>query len=144
MKNSGFTVLLADDDEVDVMAVKRMFRDLKITNSLIEAQDGLEALARLRGENGCDKVASPCLVLLDLKMPRMGGLEFLSELRSDPLLHDTLVFVMTTSNSEEDRRQAYGNNVAGYVQKDLLAEGFLRTIKALLLYWQIIEFPPAP
>jgi len=73
MKSGTVTILLVDDDKVDTMAVRRSFRDLKIANPIIEARDGIEALERLRGENGQQQVAPPCLVLLDLNMPRMGA-----------------------------------------------------------------------
>ena len=97
MKIRTVTILLVDDDKVDAMAVKRSFRELKIANPVIEAHNGIEALERLRGENGHEKVPEPLLMLLDLNMPRMGGIEFLEELRRDPVLRRTLVFVMTTS-----------------------------------------------
>jgi CheY-like chemotaxis protein len=93
-QNPIVTLLAVDDDKVDLMALKRSFRELKIANPIVEAHDGIEALACLRGENGFEKVPSPCLVLLDLNMPRMGGIEFLDELRRDPLLRRTLVFVI--------------------------------------------------
>jgi CheY-like chemotaxis protein len=100
MTASMVTILLVDDDKVDAMAVKRSFRELKIGNPVIEAHNGIEALQHLRGENGYEKVSEPLLILLDLNMPRMGGIEFLEELRRDPVLHSTLVFVMTTSAAE--------------------------------------------
>ena len=93
MKSDTVTILLVDDDKVDIMAVRRSFRDLKIANPIIEAKDGIMALERLRGENGYEKVPSPCLVLLDLNMPRMGGIEFLREVRDDPALRSILIFV---------------------------------------------------
>ncbi len=135
------TILLVDDDKVDAMAVKRSFRDLKIANPVIEAHNGIEALELLRGENGREKVPGPLLILLDLNMPRMGGIEFLEELRRDPLLSSALVFVMTTSAAEEDRILAYQKNVAGYVLKNRLGQSFLEAIGMLEHYWQVIEFP---
>jgi CheY-like chemotaxis protein len=135
------TILLVDDDKVDAMVVKRSFRELKIANPIIEARNGIEALQLLRGENGYEKVGEPVLVLLDLNMPRMGGIEFLEELRRDPLLCTTLVFVMTTSDAEEDRRLAYQKNVAGYVLKNHLGPSFLEAIGMLEHYWRVIEFP---
>jgi CheY-like chemotaxis protein len=134
------TILLVDDDKVDAMAVKRSFRELKIGNPVIEAHNGIEALQHLRGENGYEKVSEPLLILLDLNMPRMGGIEFLEELRRDPVLHSTLVFVMTTSAAEEDRRLAYQKNVAGYVLKNRLEQSFLEAIGMLEHYWRVIEF----
>jgi len=141
MKDNTVTILLVDDDKVDTMAVRRSFRELRIANPVIEARNGIEALECLRGENGHEKLLSPCLVLLDLNMPRMGGIEFLDELRSDPSLHCTLVFVLTTSAAEEDRMRAYDKNVAGYVLKHSPGQSFLDSIGMLEHYWRVIEFP---
>jgi CheY-like chemotaxis protein len=141
MKPKTLTILLVDDDKVDVMAVKRSFRELKIANPIVEARNGIEALDRLRGQNGHQKVPSPCLVLLDLNMPRMGGVEFLDKLRSDQALRTTLVFVMTTSGAEEDRARAYDMNIAGYVLKHRPGQSFLEAISMLEHYWRVIEFP---
>jgi CheY-like chemotaxis protein len=132
---------MVDDDKIDIMAIKRSFLALKIANPVIEARNGIEAFEYLRGENGREKLVSPYLVLLDLNMPRMGGLEFLDELRRDPELRSTLVFVMTTSAAEEDRTRAYDKNVAGYVLKHRPGQTFLEAIGMLEHYWRIIEFP---
>jgi CheY-like chemotaxis protein len=141
MKGNPLTILLVDDDKVDVMAVKRSFRELKIANPVVVAHNGIEALDRLRGQNGHPKVQSPCLVLLDLNMPRMGGVEFLDRLRRDEALRSTLVFVMTTSGAEEDRARAYNMNIAGYVLKHRPGQSFLEAISMLEHYWRVIEFP---
>jgi CheY-like chemotaxis protein len=141
MKPKTLTILLVDDDKVDVMAVKRSFRELKIANPIVEARNGIEALDRLRGQNGHQKVPSPCLVLLDLNMPRMGGVEFLNKLRRDEALRSTLVFVMTTSGAADDRARAYDMNIAGYVLKHRPGQSFLEAISMLEHYWRVIEFP---
>jgi CheY-like chemotaxis protein len=141
MRTTPVTILLVEDDKVDVMAVKRSFLDLKIANPVIEAANGIEALDWLRGENGREKIEPPCLVLLDLKMPMMGGLEFLDELRKDQALHRTVVFVMTTSTADEDRTRAYNRNVSGYVLKYRPGETFLEAIQMLEAYWRVVEFP---
>jgi CheY-like chemotaxis protein len=141
MKDRMVTILLVDDDKVDAMAVKRAFRQLKIANPVVEAHNGFEALERLRGENGHEKVPAPCLILLDLNMPRMDGIEFLSELRHDPLLRRTLVIVMTTSAAAEDRVRAYDKNVAGYILKHRSGESFLGSMTMLKDYSRMIEFP---
>lgn len=135
------TLLLVDDDEVDVMAVKRALRELKIANPLVRAADGIDALEILRGESGKATLAAPYIVLLDLNMPRMGGLEFLDQLRSDPLLQRTIVFVMTTSAAEEDRIRAYDRHVAGYILKHSAAHTFLDALTMLEHYWRVIELP---
>lgn len=134
-------ILLVEDDEVDVMAVRRAFNELKIANPFHRAADGIDALEMLRGENGKKKLLRPLIVLLDLNMPRMGGLEFLDELRKDPDLRRTIVFVMTTSAAEEDRVRAYNKCIAGYVLKHSPAHTFLDAVTMLEHYWRIIEFP---
>jgi CheY-like chemotaxis protein len=143
MRSDTLTILLVDDDRVDVMAVKRSFRELKIVNPVIEARNGFEALDYLRGTNGRKKLPLPYLVLLDLNMPRMGGIEFLAELRADAELRSTLVFVMTTSAAEDDRARAYDKNVAGYVLKHQPGQSFIEAISMLEHYWRVIEFPTA-
>jgi CheY-like chemotaxis protein len=134
-------ILLVEDDEIDVMAVKRAFRELKIANPLFEASDGIEALEILRGTNG-KTIPRPFVILLDLNMPRMGGIEFVRALRADPALRS--VFVMTTSAAEEDRINAYDLNVAGYVLKHSPGHSFLDAIAMLEHYWRIVELPEQP
>ena len=134
-------ILLVEDDEVDVMAIKRAFRELKIANPITEAKDGIEAFEILRGVNGYVPIPRPLIILLDLNMPRMGGMEFLDELRKDPNLHRCVVFVMTTSADERDRVRAYDKNVAGYVLKHDLGRSFLDAIAMLQHYWRVVELP---
>jgi CheY-like chemotaxis protein len=137
----AITILLVDDAAIDVIAIRRSFWQLKIANPLAVACNGLEALDILRGNNGQAKLEAPYLILLDLNMPRMGGIEFLDELRRDPALRRTLVFVMTSSAADEDRELAYDKNIAGYVMKPTSGEGLTRAISALEGYWRAIEFP---
>lgn len=134
-------ILLVEDDEVDVMAVKRSFRELKIANPLFEARDGIEALERLRGSQNTPPIPSPLIILLDLNMPRMNGIEFLEEIRKDPHLHSSVVFVMTTSSDENDRIRAYNYNVAGYVLKHSPGRTFMDAVSMLEHYWRIVELP---
>jgi len=134
-------ILLVEDDEVDVMAVKRTLKDLKIANPLFRATDGIDGLEMLCGTNGKEKLPRPYIVLLDLNMPRMGGLEFLEELRADPELQSSIVFVMTTSMAEEDRFRAYDKNIAGYVLKSSTAHSFIEAVTMLEHYWRVVEFP---
>lgn len=134
------TLLLVDDDRVDTLAVRRSLRRLDISCPVVTARDGIEALDHLRGENGHVRIVSP-LVLLDLNMPRMGGLELLEELRRDPVLRPTVVFVMTTSSAPEDRTRAYANNVAGYMLKYQAGQNFEEAIGMLGNYMRVVEFP---
>ncbi|GMR20425.1 MAG: response regulator [Gammaproteobacteria bacterium] len=131
-------ILLVEDDGVDVMNVKRSFRKNNITNPLYVASDGIEALEFLRTETVNIK---PKIVLLDLNMPRMNGLEFLREIRSDDNLRNLSVIVLTTSNDDRDKIEAYDLNVAGYILKPVEFENFVSAVATLNLYWSLIELP---
>jgi CheY-like chemotaxis protein len=138
MTEKALNILLVEDDDVDVMNVKRAFEKNRIANPLFVAHNGIDALALLRagivpGERR--------IVLLDLNMPRMNGLEFLRELRADPELRSTVVIVLTTSNDERDKVEAYNLNVAGYLLKPVTFINFVETMAALNKYWTLVELP---
>lgn len=142
MKNQTVNILLVEDDDVDAMSVKRAFKKTNISNPLFHAGNGLEALDMLRGSNGVEKIIpKPRIILLDLNMPRMNGIEFLRELRADPELHDISVVVLTTSNEERDKVAAYNLNVAGYILKPVEPGKFIEAVSTLNLYWNLIELP---
>ena len=134
-------VLLVEDNIVDQEGILRAFRQHRIANPVHIAIDGAEALALLRGTDGRPKLPRPFLVLLDLNLPRMTGIEFLEGLRADPDLHDAIVFVLTTSKRDEDRVASYNLNVAGYMVKSDVGNGFLRLVEMLEHFWRIVEFP---
>jgi CheY-like chemotaxis protein len=129
-------VLLVDDDEIDVMNVRRAFEKGKIENPLFHAEDGLAALEMLRDGT---VPTNRRLVLLDLNMPRMNGIEFLRELRRDPELHGTAVVVLTTSDEERDRIEAYNLHVAGYLVKPVRFLSFVELMTTLNRYWTLME-----
>ena len=132
------SILIVEDDDIDAKSVSRALRGLKIANTIVRAKDGVEALQTLR----CvDLEAETFLVLLDLNMPRMGGLEFLEEVRNDPALKHLLVFVLTTSEADEDITASYNQNIAGYLVKRGVAEEFMAIFETLKYYWRIIELP---
>jgi CheY-like chemotaxis protein len=131
-------ILLVDDDELDVMNVQRAFRKNDIRHPLYLARDGVEALEKLRDGS---VPAERRVVLLDLNMPRMSGIEFLREIRADPELRRTSVVVLTTSDEDRDRVEAYSFNVAGYILKPVTMSAFLETMAALNRYWAVNEFP---
>lgn len=131
--------MLVDDDEVDVMSVQRAFKKINITNPLHIAHNGVEALAMLRGENGPQ--VRPTIILLDLNMPRMGGLEFLEILRADPDLKSISVVVLTTSRDEQDKVQAFDYNVAGYIVKPITPGDFVAAMATFDKYWTLSETP---
>ena len=129
-------ILLVEDDEVDVMNVERAFEKAKIANPIYKAGNGLEALAMLRdGSVPRDRR----LVLLDLNMPKMNGIEFLREVRKDPALSATTVVVLTTSNEDRDRVEAYRLHVAGYLLKPVTFPSFVDVMATLNKYWTLVE-----
>jgi CheY-like chemotaxis protein len=135
-------ILLVEDDSVDVMNVQRAFVKNNITNPLHIAFNGVEALNMLRGSNGKPKLnPAPRIILLDINMPKMNGLEFLRELRNDDDLKSVSVFVMTTSNDDQDKIEAYNLNVAGYILKPLSFEKFVNAVAVLNSYWKLCEQP---
>lgn len=131
-------ILLVEDDEVDVMNVKRAFAKNHITNPLFTAGNGIEALEKLRSG---EVPKGRRLILLDLNMPRMNGLEFLREVRRDPELCATPVVVLTTSNDDRDKIDAYNLNVAGYLVKPVTFANFCEAMVALNKYWSLVELP---
>ncbi|HAA29821.1 MAG TPA: two-component system response regulator [Cyanobacteria bacterium UBA8553] len=142
MDEKPTSFLLVDDDEVDVMTVKRALKKNNITNPLYVATNGIEALAMLRG-NKMPKLlpGQRRLILLDLNMPKMGGIEFLRELRADPNLRALPVIVLTTSNEDKDKVEAYNFNVAGYIIKPVTFTKFVEAIATLNQYWMLSELP---
>ena len=138
MDDHSLNILLVDDDEVDVMTVKRAFAKANIANKVFVATDGIEALRLLRADG---IPASRRLVLLDLNMPRMNGIEFLREIRSDPVLQVLTVVVLTTSNEDRDRVEAYQLNVAGYLLKPVTFHSFADVMATLNKYWTLMEMP---
>jgi CheY-like chemotaxis protein len=131
-------ILLVEDDQVDVMNVRRAFDRNRIANPLFVASDGLEALRMLRSG---ELPAERRIILLDLNMPKMSGIEFLRELRADPALQQTPVVVLTTSNDERDKIDAYNFNVAGYLLKPVTFINFVELMAALNKYWTLVELP---
>lgn len=131
------TLLVVDDDDIDAMTLERALRKLKLLNPMQRARDGQEALDMLRS----GAILSPYMILLDLNMPRMNGIEFLQVIRNDPQLTDSIVFVLTTSKSDEDLVAAYREHVAGYVLKQRMDSDFLDVIGLIEHYWRVVELP---
>jgi CheY-like chemotaxis protein len=110
-------ILLVEDDDVDVEAVRRALRKAGIENPLHVAHDGIEALDILWGKSGARGLPQPCLILLDINMPRLSGLQFLEVRAGDISLKQNVVFVLTTSDHDQDKMRAYERDIAGYMQK---------------------------
>lgn len=142
MKGQIVHILLVEDDEIDAEAIVRGFQKQQIENPITVVPNGIEALNALRGEDGHKRVPAPYLILLDLNMPRMNGLEFLQAVRQDPQLKSSIVFVLTTSDNDRDKLAAYREQIAGYLLKQRSGVNFIELVNMLDSYWRIVEFPP--
>jgi CheY-like chemotaxis protein len=131
-------ILLLEDDDVDAMTVKRALRDIKVINELIVAENGEKGLAYLRNSD-CER---PCIILLDLNMPRMNGLEFLQVVKQDLELRRIPVVVLTSSREEQDRVESFDLGVAGYMLKPVDYQQFVEIVRAIDLYWTLSQLPP--
>jgi CheY-like chemotaxis protein len=138
MEPRDIHVLLIEDDDVDVMNVKRAFKKNNLTTQIVVANNGEEGLERLRDGSVS---TTRLLILLDLNMPRMNGVEFLRALRADPQLSRTPVVVLTTSNEDRDKVEAYNFNVAGYLLKPVRFDDFVELMGTLNRYWTRVEMP---
>jgi CheY-like chemotaxis protein len=130
-------ILLVEDDRVDVMTVKRALRELEISTPLEVTRNGEEALAYLREATN----RKPAIILLDLNMPKMNGIEFLKIVKQDPVLRRIPVVVLTTSKEEQDRVASFDLSVAGYMIKPVDYAQFVEIMRAIKDYWILSELP---
>ncbi|MFW8595503.1 response regulator [Cribrihabitans neustonicus] len=137
-------ILLVEDDDGDAKAVQRAFRNVRLANRIIRTVDGIEALELLREQDPERKMPVPYILLVDINMPRMNGIELVQELRNDPALKQTLVFILTTSKIEEDKAAAYDLNVTGYIVKETAGRDFLNLVDMIDSYWRVVEVPVQP
>lgn len=136
MRNSK-PVLLIEDDSIDAMTVKRAFKDLNIANPLIIAFNGEEALKYLKNQEN----KKPCIMLLDLNMPRMNGFEFMQAVKSDDKLKEIPIVVLTTSKENRDKIESFKLSVAGYMLKRIDYKEFVELIRSICTYWTLSELP---
>ncbi len=134
---SSKPILLVEDDTVDVMTVKRALKDLQVTSELVPTGDGEEALAYLRDHGN----AKPCVIFLDLNMPKMNGTEFMRIVKADEVLRRIPIIVLTTSNSEQDISRSFELGAAGYMVKSVDYKKFMEIIKTVDLYWTLSKLP---
>jgi CheY-like chemotaxis protein len=132
------SILLVEDDEIDVKALLRAFKKLKIANPVTVAKDGME------GWEALQELPRPYLVILDINMPRMNGIELLEKIRASEKYHDSIVFVLTTSTDDEDKFDAFNLNAAGYMLKADMGKSFIQAIEMIERYWKVVEFPVQP
>ena len=130
-------MLLVEDDEVDVMSVKRSLIDLKVSNRLDVSGNGEEALEFLSEPQN----DLPCLILLDINMPKMNGIEFLRIIKQDDRFKRIPVVVLTSSREEQDKMESFGLGVSGYMVKPADYKKFVEVIRVIDLYWTLSELP---
>ena len=135
--NCKQTILLIEDDEVDIKSVKRAFKELRITNPISVAHNGEEALKYLKNKRN----TKPGIILLDLRMPRMDGIEFLKIMKNDDELKITPVVVLTTSKEDADKTKSFNLGVAGYMMKPVNYKNFVEVIRTVKMYWTLSESP---
>lgn len=137
MKNPVTPILLVEDDQVDAMTVRRALKELHVTNPLVHVENGEEALAYLRDPTN----SMPCLILLDLNMPVMNGIEFLRIDKADPTLKRLPVVMLTTSDEQRDKVASFDLGVAGYMRKPVDYRQFVEIMRAIDVYWTVSELP---
>jgi len=137
MKITNKPIMLVEDDQVDAMTVKRALKELHVTNPLVHVENGEEALAALISP-GQER---PCIILLDLNMPVMNGVEFLQRIKQDPNLKATPVVVLTTSEEQQDKVNSFNLGVAGYMAKPVDYRQFVEVMRSINSYWTISEMP---
>lgn len=131
------TIFVVEDDDVDFKLLMRSFEKRKIANVVVRAVDGIDALEKMKhGE-----VPKPFIILLDINMPRMNGQEFLKVIRQDPEHKYSVVFLVTTSDDDEDIRQGFSQHVAGYFLKDNVGDSLDKIVDVINGYWQIVVLP---
>jgi len=127
-------VLLIEDDMIEIMKLNRTISSLNLNHNIIEANNGEDALKILQ-----KKDELPDIILLDLNMPKVNGIEFLNILKKDDTLRYIPTIILTTSNNEKDLLECYKLGIAGYVIKPLKYEEYVSKIEILLAYWSINE-----
>ncbi len=130
-------IMLVEDDKIDAMTVKRALKELKVVNELVHSVNGEEALEYLRNENN----KKPCVIMLDLNMPKMNGIEFLEIVKKDETLKKLPIVILTTSKDEQDVVGSFNYSVAGYIVKPVDYKNFVEAIRTIDLYWSLSELP---
>ncbi len=134
MKNNS-PILLVEDDKIDALTVKMALKEIKVSNELVHVTNGLEALKYLNDHGN----TRPCIILLDLNMPKMNGIEFLEErIKSDDLTTIPVV-VLSTSKADSDKLATFKLHIAGYMLKPVDYKKFVEVMRAINIYWTLSE-----
>jgi len=137
MKVPSQPILVVEDDEVDVMTIRRALKEIHVVNPIVCQENGEKALEHLRESQN----KRPCIILLDLNMPVMNGIEFLQAVKSDELLKQIPVIVLTTSEEQQDKVNSFNFSVAGYMAKPVDYRKFVEVMRSIDLYWSLSELP---
>ena len=137
MKVTNKPILLVEDDQVDTMTVIRALKEIHVTNRLVHLENGEEAVSYLRDPES----EKPCIILLDLNMPIMNGIEFLHVVKRDDYLKRIPVVVLTTSEEQQDKVNSFNMGVAGYMTKPVDYRQFVEVMRSIDAYWTISEMP---
>jgi CheY-like chemotaxis protein len=137
MKVTNKPLMVVEDDQVDVMTIRRALKEIAVVNQIIQLENGEEALAYLR----YPKKEKPCLILLDLNMPIMNGVEFLHAVKGDDHLKRLPVVVLTTSEEQQDKVNSFNLGVAGYMAKPVDYRQFVEVMRSIDRYWTLSEMP---
>jgi CheY-like chemotaxis protein len=144
MQDQPVNILLAEDNDDDIVLARESFAQAKLTNELHVVKDGEEAMAYLRQEGKYKDAVRPGLVLLDIKMPKMDGLEVLKEIKADPSLRHLPVVILTTSHREEDVVESYAGGACSYITKPVRFQEFVTVVQQFALYWTLVSRIPSP
>ena len=137
MKTPNKPILVVEDDDVDVMTIRRALKEIHVVNPLVRAGNGEQAIAYLRNPDS----EMPCIILLDLNMPVMNGIEFLQVVKNDDRMKRIPVVVLTTSEEQQDKVNSFNFSVAGYMAKPVDYRQFVEVMRSIDLYWSISELP---
>ncbi|PTQ76946.1 response regulator receiver domain-containing protein [Nitrosospira multiformis] len=137
MRVTNKPILLVEDDQVDMMRVTRALKEIDVVNQVVHRENGEEALNYLRNE----KSEKPCIILLDLNMPIMNGIEFLQTVKKDERLRRIPVVVLTTSDDQQDKLNSFNFGVAGYMGKPVDYQQFVEVMRSIDGYWTISQMP---
>ncbi len=144
MTEKPFVVLMAEDSRHDILATQRAWKQHRIANPLYIVRDGRECLDYLHHTGKYSEPGSapqPGILLLDLKMPRLDGLEVLQHIREDQELRNLPVIILTTSKAEEDRIRSYALGANAYIVKPVGFQNFSEAVKTINLFWELVELP---
>lgn len=143
MTSRSFDILIAEDNEDDILLIREAFETVNMANRLTLVRDGVEALAYLRGEGRFNQCPLPGMVLLDINMPKKTGLEVLEEIKSDPRFRPIPVVMLTVSERDEDILRSYDQGACSYIRKPVTFARFIAVVKEFELYWTLVSrIPP--